>query len=273
MKILVPTDFSELSTWASDLASRLADQPSDVHLLHLVQAPAGALMDAQGQVMEDGELDLRAYHAQYSKAQDQMAQCVRSTGYQGEVRTAKLTTGILHSAQRLGVDLIVMGTSGASGFKELLSRSEAGELALQSPVPVLSLKCDRSDLQFKNAMIIGDFDQVQKRPLDAVRQLVQENGGQWHLLAMHAKDEDQCGARQERMRNFAELNQLGAVQLHFHRQGSAELALIQLLQELELDVLCLAVQGQNLASWLMGDLALALVHHFHKPIYIYPRED
>lgn len=273
MKILVPTDYSELSKWAVELAQRLVQDSADLNLLNLVQAPAGALMDAQGQVLEDGEMDLSAYRREWSQSQAQMAEWTATYACAGEVRTAKLTTGILHHSQRVGAELIVMGTEGSSGLKELLSRSEAGELALQSPVPVLTLKCDRKDMQFKNAMIIGDFDRVQKRPLAAVRELVRQNNGQWHLLALHAQDQDQCGARQERMHQFALLNELGECKLHFHRQGSQELALIQLLQELELDVLCIAVRQQNLATWLRGDLALALVHHFHKPIYLYPAKD
>lgn len=274
MRILVPTDFGELSEWALELAQKIHRQtPSQIELLHLVQAPAGVLLDGRGQVIDDGEIDLSAYRSAVARGQSQMDEWAQKYEVQGAVQCGGLTTGIVRAVDEFGSDLVVMGTAGNGGLKELLSRSEAGEVALQSPVPVLSLKCDRSDLRVRNALVIGEFPSARKRPLDAVKALVDHDQGRWHLMAINASDTDACDSRQERMARFAEVNELGDVQLHFHRNGDPEMAIAQILQEQEIDVLCIAVRRKNLGSWLRGDLALALVHHFHKPIFTYPAED
>jgi nucleotide-binding universal stress UspA family protein len=274
MRVLVPVDFTELSVWAVELALEVvARHQGEVHLVHLVQAPAGALVDAQGQVLDDGEIDLTRYRQALVSGQESMDTWKTRFGVQGLVLSGALTSGILHESSRIGADCIVMGTEGTAGIRELLTRTEAGEGAIQSPVPVLTLKCDRSQTQFKSALLVDQFREVRRYPLGAVQELLGTDG-QWSFMAMSANHLDQCDDRQARMEETAVFNGItSSVDFFFHRQGDEEIALTQLLQEKQFDVLCIGIPKRKLARWLSGDLALALVHHFHKPIYTFPMED
>lgn len=48
--------------------------------------------------------------------------------------------GILEAAQKLGADLIVMGSHGYSGLNRLLLGSQAAKVLSHSPIPVLIIK-------------------------------------------------------------------------------------------------------------------------------------
>ncbi len=267
--VIVPVALRSTDEWALHLAENLAQiSQQQVTALHVVQPPAGALVDGSGAVMDDGELDLSAFRNEWELAQNVLGTW-KSKGL--VQNSAILAGGLIRSLTEAsaGASLIVMASEGTSGLQALLRRSQAGELVFQSQCPVLSVKCDRSDLKPKNVLLIGKFDEVAKRDLAPLRAWVEANHGVWHLLALEAKNMDLCGEREMRMKAFAAANQLGEPILHFHRSGDPELAVAQLLQELEIDVLALAVRKRQ-SHWLQGGLALALVHHFHKPIYTYP---
>jgi nucleotide-binding universal stress UspA family protein len=268
-QVVVPVALRATDEWALALAAKVAQaSQQSVAAIHVVQPPAGALVDGSGVIMDDGELDLTHFRNEWALAENVLAQWKK----QGlAAKTQILTGGLIRTLAGASADasLIVMASEGSSGLQALLRRTQAGELVFQSQCPTLSVKCDRSDLMPKNVLLIGKFDEVAERDLAPLRAWVQANGGVWHLLALEAKNTDLCGEREMRMRAFAEINQLGEPVLHFHRNGDPELAVAQLLQELEIDVLALAVRKKQ-SHWLQGGLALALVHHFHKPIYTYP---
>jgi nucleotide-binding universal stress UspA family protein len=270
-RILVPIALNHFDDWAIGIAKQVGvTNALEIEAMHVVQPPAGALLDGAGQVIEDGELDLSTFKAEWAAAEHRLKGLVES----GQASSYQLTAGQVTSAlveKSRDVALTVMASEGLSGLQALLHRTEVGEFVFQSKTPVLSVKCDRSDLQPRNVLLIGRFEEVAERPLGILKAWVDSVQGNWHFLAIGAKDTDQCGEREHRMRAFAAKNGIEKVSLHFHRQGDPELAVAQLLQEQEIDVLALAVRKQQ-SHWLQGGLALALVHHFHKPIYTYPVE-
>lgn len=52
------------------------------------------------------------------------------------------TTAIVEEAQRIGADLIVMGTRGHTGLKHVVLGSVAERVVRTAPCPVLTVKAD-----------------------------------------------------------------------------------------------------------------------------------
>ena len=56
------------------------------------------------------------------------------------IRGVSPAEGIIHVADEVGADLIVMGSHGRTGFKKLVLGSVAQAVLTQSPIPVLIIK-------------------------------------------------------------------------------------------------------------------------------------
>jgi len=139
-RILVPVDFSEhaqpVLEWAAHLA---AEHGSKVILLHAYHLPVefqqleGAYLpqDFWTNVKSEAQQNLETYRADLAKQGVETETVVRE-GYPATV--------IEEEAERLEVDLIVIGTHGLSGLKHLLLGSIAERVVQKAPCPVLTVK-------------------------------------------------------------------------------------------------------------------------------------
>lgn len=133
--ILHPTDFSERSTHALQLACSLArDHGARVVVLHVLAPPAVAYGEALTSYAEEAER--RAAEEKLNRLQlpDPAISLER-----------RLTEGepaerILQVAEEIHADLIVMGTHGRTGLSRLLMGSVAEQVVRQAPCPVLTIK-------------------------------------------------------------------------------------------------------------------------------------
>jgi nucleotide-binding universal stress UspA family protein len=134
-RILHPTDFSERSSTAFQLACALAhDYGARLVVLHVAQPP----MIAYGEVvMPPPSLDYRKV------AEDQLRQL--QAPWAGLRLEHRLEEGdpaatILRVAQETGSDLVVLGTHGRTGLGRLLMGSVAEQVVRRAPCAVLTVK-------------------------------------------------------------------------------------------------------------------------------------
>jgi universal stress protein A len=139
-KILVPVDFSEHSQRALDEAVGFARSfEAEVHLLHCYQMHPQSIAPYGIVVPETFEHDVR------------MAALQRLAEWREKVSAAGCkvrehisahfpTEAIEEMTERLGIDLIVMGTRGLTGLKHVLLGSVAERTLRSAPCPVLTVK-------------------------------------------------------------------------------------------------------------------------------------
>jgi len=137
-KILVPTDFSEHSDEAFRVALTLArGLGAEVILFHVAQPPAvateGGSLLANPPKGEAMDLWDRFHRFQETDPKVRV---------QHEVIVAERPNAgyILEILDKLGCDLIVMGTHGRSGLKHLLFGSVAEEVVRRAHCPVMVVK-------------------------------------------------------------------------------------------------------------------------------------
>jgi len=139
-KILVPVDFSEHSQRALDEAIGLAKAfGAELHLLHCYPLHVTAI-DPYGITVPE------AYDRQLREAAGQrLSEWRTKARAQNLIVEQHITAGspfteISALAEKLGVDLIVMGTHGLSGLKHVLMGSVTERTIRIAPCPVLTVK-------------------------------------------------------------------------------------------------------------------------------------
>ncbi|MGH8593323.1 MAG: universal stress protein [Gammaproteobacteria bacterium] len=140
-KLLIPTDFSDLSQHALDYAIGLARAlNAAVELLHVHHAPALSLQDGDLSMPVDPTLEAE-YEASVQRRLDEVVEKYRASGapISGRLLSGVPHAEIVRAAEEGGADLIVMGTHGRTGLAHLLMGSVAERVARSSPIPVLTV--------------------------------------------------------------------------------------------------------------------------------------
>lgn len=141
-KILVTTDFSEMSMAAVEEAARLG-RLSDSHLIliHVVEDRVPPLLDPKSWAEIMIQHEEQAAESLESFAAEHLEGC----RYETRIELGSPHRGILDTAQRLEVDLIVIATQGHSRLGHALLGSTVDRVLRGSSCPVLVVKPDGAD--------------------------------------------------------------------------------------------------------------------------------
>jgi nucleotide-binding universal stress UspA family protein len=146
IKVLVPVDFSETSrcalAWAFDYATRA---PCDVHLLHVVEDKLSDMVSERSRERYQAELEGIAREAAEELKRivpdpDDRKGIGKITQH---VARGNPASEILRVAEKLGAELIVVGSHGRGGLSGLLIGSVAEKIVRHAHCPVVCVKPGR----------------------------------------------------------------------------------------------------------------------------------
>jgi nucleotide-binding universal stress UspA family protein len=186
-KILLPTDYSDNADVAIDYAfqlfERLGDREVEFFLLHAFQLPTS--LPVYGQIPAPGVLTPVDVESR------RLDDCRRdwSAKYPGWKIKDILLVGPVFSAiedvtREQGIDLVVMGTKGAGGMKEVLLGSNASRVAKSLSCPVLIVPAKAKLQSLERVVFATDFNNLDNlnvlNPLQAIVRAFQP-----HFLTLH----------------------------------------------------------------------------------------
>lgn len=268
LKVLIPTDFSVQAEYAYLLTKRLEEKlPLEVHFLHIMNVPDTVTMDEEGNIQTCGEIDVKYVERQRDIAVRQMMSLQNQYGsdIKTHIRLGKTTDGILEFSETNQFDLVVMGTKGAWGLKEKISGSETQMIARRSKVPVLSMMCDRSDLQLQNILLVHDFRKSEILDLKLLKQLASAFESKLHLLQITSGDPDkERAAFEESIQKFVLANGLSNFQAHLIKDSDVEAGVVHFNEMMNMDLICIGTHGK--AGLLHQSATEKLINHLFKPI-------
>lgn len=132
-KILIPTDFSKTAENALTYSAHLGKTlEADLHLLHTYELPrkTALLTSIERHLVGEAQKDISEESARVTaiSGMSRVTSHVRR-GYNDEL--------IDSEADKMGSDLIIMGTKGASGFKEVFLGSNTVRAIKRTDIPVM----------------------------------------------------------------------------------------------------------------------------------------
>jgi nucleotide-binding universal stress UspA family protein len=141
-KILVPVDFSKHSAKAAEVGLEFAKAfGAELQLLHAYSLPVGVVGPYDYQIPANILAEMRESAA---RRVDQEVKKLSGKGVQvaGVITEGVPTQAIVEAAERMGADLIVMGTRGLTGLKHVVLGSVAERTIRHAPCPVLTVHED-----------------------------------------------------------------------------------------------------------------------------------
>jgi len=268
LKILIPTDFSVQAEYSYLMVKKLEEKmPVDIHFLHVLTVPDTVTMDGKGTIQTCGEIDVKYVQKQKEIAERNLANLQAQYGNNTSTHLVlgKITDAILNFAETNQYDLIVMGTKGAWGIKEKLSGSETQMIARRSKVPLLSLMCDRSELQIQHLLMVHNFSNPARENLGLMQKLIKAFNPKLHLLQITSGDIVPHKPTVEAdMKKFAELNNITNYECHLINDKHIEDGVIHFNQMINMDIVCIGTHGKG--GIFHNSATEKLINHLFKPI-------
>ena len=166
-KILVPTDFSEISLCALDYAANIARVAgSEIILLHVFESYRDNTRIKQPlnlkEIVESGIED----QLEQVKSQNKNLWGLK---LRSKVMQGKIHQQIQVAAKHEKIDLIVMGTHGVSGITDITKfflGSNTYRTVTNAPCPILTIREPKKNIRFKDVVLPIDTSKESKQKVD-----------------------------------------------------------------------------------------------------------
>jgi len=270
-KILVPCDFSDPSVQAFKFAVEVANRRGgQVVLLHVVELPVmhdTVLMPT----LSFEEAYLKDVRQDANRNFDQMKAKWAENGppVTTLVQCGPTTPTIRQAIEDQQIDLVIMGTQGASGLKEFLVGSNAEKIVRTSPVPVIALKKPLNEI--KNIVFPNTLNPDQEELTLKLKDLQHAFGARLHVLyvntpALFKRDTE----TKAQLASFAARFMLSNYTLNIVNDYSEEEGIAAFANEVQADLIALGTHGRRgLNHLLSGSIAEDVVNHLDRPIWTY----
>lgn len=268
MRVLIPTNFSPYADFALNLAAKMAEKmPIEWHIIHVEKAPDDSMIDEDRVVSkacaDAGSLELSQKVEQLKKWSSILPGTVINYVAAGDVLN-QIQTYI----RKFDIDFVIMGTPGVFGAKNFLKGSSAEKIMRIAGVPVLSVKCDRSDLDFKRIILANDFKDPKQENLAVLKALQAVYNSEIHLLNVITKKSFQTTRElKKNMQEFAALNALENVKFHTYADVTVEEGVAHFADDEGIDLITIGNHGYTGLQFLLkGGTSEGIVNHLYKPV-------
>jgi nucleotide-binding universal stress UspA family protein len=269
----VPCDFSKPAInafrYACDLAAKAK---AAVHLINVIELPVlhdtvlMPVLSFEAALMEDlkgkTEKQFRKLNEKYT---------IEGVKVVFALEFGPVSRSILEYVKKNGIDLIVMGSHGSSGLREVVIGSNAAKLVRKSPVPVLVVKSYSKgairSIVFPNTLDTEDQDDLVAK----VKELQEFFKAKLHIVHINTPlnftSDDVTFAR---LKAFAKQFNFRNHSLNVYNHSDGEEGILRFTDKVKGDLIALGTHGRTgLAHLVNGSLAEDIANHTDRLIWTY----
>ncbi|NRD23944.1 universal stress protein [Winogradskyella litoriviva] len=186
-KIIVPIDFSEHSEFALEAAASLAQKfGSELIVLHMLELSNAVISSASDTLSQEAVFYLKMAEQKFETFLDKPY--LKDIKVTPIVKHFKVWSEVNDVADEHNANLIIMGSQGASGIKEVLIGSNTEKVVRHSDVPVLVIKHNPILLDFENVVFACDFSEEAVEPYLNAKSTFNKLGAKMHLVYVNSPD-------------------------------------------------------------------------------------
>jgi nucleotide-binding universal stress UspA family protein len=272
-KILIPTDFSEEAMNALDFAYGLAKKNgAELILLHVAEYPVSSF-NTMGEATVD-PMDNVYVVQMMDKMKEKMNALTTDPRYAdvnivGTVEFGSPYSNISSTISEHKVDLVVMGSKGASGLQEVLIGSNTEKVVRFAKCPVITIKGPVDVNSIKSIAFATNLREEESHVVEELKKLQQVLGAELHVVTVNTPnnfmiDRDIKG----HMRSFVEKYKLENYTLNIYNDVVEEDGIIYFAEDKGADMIALATHGRTgLMHLLSGSIAEDVVNHSKRPVW------
>lgn len=270
-KIIVPVDFSEHSEFALEAAASLAQKfNAELIVLHMLELSNAIISSASDALSQEAIYYLKIAEQKFDSFLDKpYLEGVKLTPV---VKHFKVWSEVNDVAEEHLADLIVMGSQGASGIKEVLIGSNTEKVVRHAEIPVLVIKHNPILLDFENAVFACDFSDEAIEPYLKARTTLNKIGTEMHLVYVNSPDGNFKSSSEidKKVANFlkkadGDLENLKSVNVV--SDYTIEKGILNFANVIGADVIAVATHGRKgLSHFFEGSVSEDIANHSTLPV-------
>lgn len=267
-KILVPTDFSKEAENAIKVAAQLAEKHScEIILLHMLDLPLTQLITGSAPAdLPEAVYFMKLAHKQFEEIMNKPY--LKNVTVTEMVDFHDINTGILDVSRDHNIDLIVMGSHGATGLKEMFIGSNAEKLVRTSDIPVLVIKNEHTNFNIEEFVFASDFEKDNRETFKQATKLAEIFNAKMHLLMVNTVSNFTTTAfAKVKIQDFIAGTTFTNYTTNIYNDQSVEKGILNFSHIIGADLIGISTHGrQGIAHFLNGSLSEDLVNHANRPV-------
>ncbi len=269
-RILVPIDFSKEAECAAKVAASIAKKTnSEIYLLHMLELPVNTIDPADMSGLRSEPQIIYFMKLAHQKF-DKFKQLPFFKGIKviESVQFHHAFAGIISESEKNNIDLIVMGSQGASGLQEMFIGSNTEKVVRRSNIPVLVIKKEKDDFDVKNIVFASDFSNECKKTFHKVINFANLFGAKINLLYINTiHNFNTTPAIESKIENFIKDFELGDYSRRIYNDISIEKGILSYSRDIDADLIALNTHGRSGLSQLFnGSIGQELTNHALRPV-------
>ena len=269
--ILVPVDFSEYSNYAMEVASAIAKKHKAViHVIHMMGLTDGVLTRDESKEVFEAMFHMKLAEKRFDELlkQDFLDGV---TVYQS-VKNYTNFTEINDVAIEVDADLVIMGSHGSTGLKEVFVGSNTEKVVRTSTTPVLVIKERMQDFKLDRVVFACDFKAENIDAFNRISALVDTLGANLELLYVNLPGERfrstlEINDRVDQFLALSDSDNLKAEDVVFYNDYTVEDGIFNYSLSNQVDVIAIPTHGRRgLAHFFAGSIGEDVVNHSVLPV-------
>ncbi len=270
--ILVPTDFSEQARFALDFAKELAiREGAQITLLHSLDTSR-----VFSPLYMDPSLTVHMLKDLETQAREKLRELQEKQGNKVHIEAVTKSCALIDAIEAVSeerhVDLIVMGTQGASGLKEFLVGSNTERVLRTANAPVFTIPAPFSVRDVKKIVVPVDYTKVSERfmiELHSLQQIFDASLEFLWIKTHHFIGNE--GLLHNNFMQYVRSHFTGDFNIHRRLDFTPESCILQFSMEIGADVIAMETsQRKGIDHLFLGSTTENVANHAPIPVVGFP---
>src|SRR5690554_3141199 len=266
-KLLVPTDFSEQAENALKVAVQISKKRNgEIFLLHSIELPVQYATARENSGIPEPLFYMKLARKQFQEFKEKPF--LKDVVVNDLVGHNEIFEEIEEACEAHDIDLIIMGSTGASGFKEMFVGSNTEKVVRTSSTPVLVIKDRYPNFEIEDFVFATDFSDKIKDAFSQAKEVANILGATIHLLFVNTPANFKTSKESERtMEDFVKEMDLTNYTLNVYNDVSVEKGILNFTKSINVQLIGMATHGRKgISHFLNGSISEDMVNHAKIPI-------
>lgn len=266
-RILVPTDFSPQAENALKVAIQIAQKHrSEIFLIHSMEMPLHLASSAESGSLPESLFFIKLAEKRFRELRDKPY--LEDITIHETIGHNEIYEDIEEACQKSDIDLIVMGSTGASGFKEMFVGSNTEKVVRTSKTPVLVIKNEHPEFKVNDFVFATDFSEEGRGVLDKAQKFAKKIDAKLHLLFVNTPANFKTSSQAYGiMESFVRGMGLENYSLNIYNDASVEKGILNFTAHINAQLIGMGTHGRKgISHFFNGSISEDMVNHANMPV-------
>lgn len=266
--IIVPIDFSEQSENALKVAASVSKKHgSEIIALHMLELNEAMISSSEGFHPEQTVFLIKMAEKRINEFLDKpYLQGVKKVT--PIIKHFKVFSEVNDVAEKHGADMIIMGSHGSDGLKEIFVGSNAEKVVRNSEIPVLVIKDEMEDFKAENFVFACAFKDESLVAFKKAKEFADKLSAKLHLVYINTPGDNFLSTQDAYEKVNKYLQKAGAgKEVTVYNDYSVEKGVLNFSESIHADVIGIPTHGRKgLSHFFMGSIGEDITNHSKIPV-------